>query len=60
MGDDRIKAAIREHRLILNSIEKSDTKGAIKHTKDHISNGMLYVVGSLQANESRLDYFREA
>ena len=55
--DQRIKSVVKEHRAILDAIEKRDIEAAIDSTKKHIKNGMDYVLESIYREEEFLEEY---
>ncbi len=56
LGDDRIKAVLKEHRELLNAFRRSDIGEAIQVTRKHIRHGMEHVINSLnRKNQLRAD-----
>jgi DNA-binding GntR family transcriptional regulator len=55
--DERIKAVVKEHRAILNALEKRNVNDAIEWTKKHIKSGMNYVLESILNEETLLQEY---
>ena len=50
--DDRVKKVVKEHRNILDALERRDTDGAIQCVRKHINNGMDYILQSIVISRS--------
>lgn len=48
LGEDRIKAVLKEHRRILNALGRGDIEDATNTVREHIQNGMHHVIQSLE------------
>jgi len=55
--DQRIKSVVKEHRAILDALERRDIEAAIETTKKHIRNGMDYVLTSIYTEEEILEEY---
>ncbi len=54
LSDERIKSVVKEHRAILDALERRDIDAAIESTRKHINNGMNYVLNSIYRDEEFL------
>ena len=52
--DTRIDVAVKEHRSIMNAIEKKDIDVAIKNTRKHIKKSLEYMVKGIRHSEEAI------
>ena len=48
LGDERIARVLKQHRMLLESLQKKDVETAIQLTREHIQSGMNHMIDSLK------------
>ena len=48
LGDERIARVLKQHRMLLESLQKKDVETAIQLTREHIQSGMNHMIDSLR------------
>ena len=50
--NERINVAVKEHRSIMDAIEKKDVAGAVENARKHIQNSLAYMIKGIHREET--------